>query len=103
LIQKLWTSREFSNDFNLTLEFRARQMLNSGIFIRGPATSVSELPRRRSLQRPEEIQAAGLEFNRHHRHQQYRVLHLQPELLTNALPVPPTGAIGFEGDRGQME
>src|SRR5436190_8203102 len=35
-LQALWTTREFSNDFNLKLEFRAGTNADSGIFIRGP-------------------------------------------------------------------
>jgi len=36
LIQQLSTTREFSNDFNLKLEFRASTNADSGIFIRKP-------------------------------------------------------------------
>src|ERR1043165_1394675 len=36
LIQKIWTTREFSNDFNLKLEFRAATNADSGIFIPHP-------------------------------------------------------------------
>src|SRR5712675_3675251 len=36
LVQKIWTTREFSNDFNLKLEFRAATNADSGIFIRKP-------------------------------------------------------------------
>src|SRR5258708_16346025 len=36
LIQKIWTTREFSNDFNLKLEFRAATNADSGIYIREP-------------------------------------------------------------------
>src|SRR6185312_10528878 len=36
LVQKIWTTPTFSNDFNLRLEFRAATNADSGIFIRGP-------------------------------------------------------------------
>src|SRR5436190_11610410 len=36
LVQKIWTSQSFSNDFNLKLEFRAGTNADSGIYIRGP-------------------------------------------------------------------
>ncbi|TAL00534.1 MAG: DUF1080 domain-containing protein, partial [Verrucomicrobia bacterium] len=36
LIQKIWTTSEFSNNFILKLEFRAATNADSGIYIRGP-------------------------------------------------------------------
>src|SRR6266850_1523029 len=36
LIQKIWTTPEFSNNFILKLEFRAATNADSGIYIRGP-------------------------------------------------------------------
>src|SRR5262245_52322058 len=36
LIQKIWTTQSFSNDFNLRLEFRAATNADSGIYICGP-------------------------------------------------------------------
>lgn len=35
-IQKIWTSKEFSEDFILKLEFRASVNADSGIYLRGP-------------------------------------------------------------------
>src|SRR5262249_49316525 len=36
VVEAIWTSREFSNDFVLKLEFRASVNADSGIFIRKP-------------------------------------------------------------------
>ena len=60
-IQVIWTTREFSNDFNLKLEFRAATNADSGIFIRRTAVAVPRLPRRRALHESHALPAAGLE------------------------------------------
>ena len=103
LVQKIWTTREFSNDFNLKLEFRAGTNADSGIFIREPqlqcrdylvAGPYTKLTKYRPQDWNEiEVTVTGL------------VAHCtcNGEVLTNALPVPATGPIGLEGDRGQME
>jgi hypothetical protein len=103
LIQKLWTSREFSNDFNLTLEFRAATNADSGIFIRGP-----------QLQCRDYLVAGPYKDLKKYKPQDWNTIDItvtnniayctcNGELLTNALPVPSSGPIGLEGDRGQME
>jgi hypothetical protein len=103
LVQKIWTTREFSNDFNLRLEFRAATNADSGIFIRQP-----------QLQCRDYLVAGPYKDLKKYKPQDWNEIEItvakgvayctcNGELLTNALPVPATGPIGFEGDRGQME
>ena len=102
-IQKLSTTREFPRDFILRLEFRATPNADSGIFIRdlqlqcrdylvaGPYTRLAKY-------RPQEwneieVTVQGTKAR----------CTCNGEVLEEALPVPATGPIGLEGDRGQME
>ncbi len=103
LIQKISTTIEFSNNFNLKLEFRAATNADSGIFIRKP-----------QLQCRDYLVAGPYKDLKKYKPQDWNQIEIavtnniayctcNGEVLTNALPVPATGPIGFEGDRGQME
>ena len=103
LVQQLWTTQEFPQDFNLKLEFRASTNADSGIFIRKP-----------QLQCRDYLVAGPYKDLKKYRPQEWNQIDItvtnniayctcNGEVLTNALPVPPTGPIGLEGDRGQME
>ena len=103
LIQKIWTTREFSNDFVLRLEFRASSNADSGIYIRGP-----------QLQCRDYLVAGPYKTLKQYKPQDWNQVEItvtngiayctcNGELLESALKVPATGPIGFEGDRGQME
>jgi hypothetical protein len=103
LLQTLWTTQEFPHDFNLKLEFRAATNADSGIFIRKP-----------QLQCRDYLVAGPYKDLKQYKPQDWNQIDItvtnnvayctcNGEVLTNALPVPPTGPIGFEGDRGQME
>ena len=103
LVQRIWTTREFSNDFNLKLEFRAGTNADSGIFIRKP-----------QLQCRDYLVAGPYKDLKKYKPQDWNEIEItvangvayctcNGEVLTNALPVPATGPIGLEGDRGQME
>jgi hypothetical protein len=103
LMQILWTSREFPKDFNLKLEFRAAVNADSGIFIRKP-----------QLQCRDYLVAGPYKQLKQYKPQDWNEIDVtvkdgvahctcNGEVLENALKVPPTGPIGFEGDRGQME
>ncbi len=103
LIQTIWTTREFSNDFNLKLEFRAATNADSGIFIRQP-----------QLQCRDYLVAGPYTNLVRYRPQDWNQIEItvsngvahctcNGEVLEDALKVPHTGPIGFEGDRGQME
>ncbi|HLP09772.1 MAG TPA: GDSL-type esterase/lipase family protein [Opitutaceae bacterium] len=102
-IQTLWTTREFAGDFELRLEFRATPNADSGVFLRGPqlqcrdyrlAGPYTQLTRYRPQDWNELVVVVrdGLAH-----------CTCNGEVLEAALPVPASGPIGLEGDRGQME
>lgn len=99
----IWTTRSFSNDFVLKLEFRATPYADSGIFLRkpqlqcrdyliaGPYTNLA----RYKAQDWNEIVVSVTNGVAH--------CTCNGEVLEAALKLPPSGPIGLEGDRGQME
>lgn len=102
-LAQMWTTQQFSNDFNLKLEFRAATNADSGIFIRKP-----------QLQCRDYLVAGPYKDLKKYRPQDWNEIDItvtnnlayctcNGEVLTNALPVPATGPIGLEGDRGQMD
>jgi len=102
-IQQLWTTREFSNDFVLKLEFRATPNADSGVYLRGPqlqcrdyliAGPYKQLKQYKPQDWNEMIVTVtnGLAFST-----------CNGEVLEAAMKVPAVGPIGVEGDRGQME
>lgn len=102
-IQELSSTREFPKNFVLRLEFRATPNADSGIFIRG-----------RQLQCRDYLLAGPYKNLKNYRAGDWneievtvtdRVAHClcNGEVLEAAMPVPATGAIGLEGDRGQLE
>ena len=103
LVQQISTTQQFSNNFNLKLEFRASTNADSGIFIRRP-----------QLQCRDYLVAGPYKDLKKYKPQDWNEIDItvsnniafctcNGEVLTNGLPVPPTGPIGLEGDRGQME
>ncbi len=102
-IQQLHTTKEFSNSFTLRLEFRATPNADSGIFVRGP-----------QLQCRDYLLAGPYKQLKHYRPGDWNEIEVTAkdgvahclcngELLEAAMKIPPTGPIGLEGDRGQME
>jgi hypothetical protein len=102
-LSQMWTTQQFSNDFNLKLEFRAATNADSGIFIRKP-----------QLQCRDYLVAGPYKDLKKYKPQDWNEIDItvtnniayctcNGEILTDALPVPPTGPIGLEGDRGQMD
>jgi lysophospholipase L1-like esterase len=102
-IQQLYTRREFSKDFILKLEFRATPNADSGVYVRGP-----------QLQCRDYALAGPYEDLKQYKPQDWNELEItvkggvarattNGELLEDDFKVPPTGPIGVEGDRGQME
>jgi lysophospholipase L1-like esterase len=102
-IQKLWTTQEFPKNFVLRLQFRATPNADSGVYVRGP-----------QLQCRDYLLAGPYTKLQHYRAQDWNDLEItvkdgvahatcNGELLEEAMQVPGTGPIGFEGDRGQME
>ena len=103
LIQKIWTTQEFSKDFTLKLEFRAATNADSGIYVRGP-----------QLQCRDYLVAGPYKNLKQYKPQDWNEIIVivtnnvafctcNGEVLEAAMKVPDKGPIGFEGDRGQME
>lgn len=101
--QTMWTTKEFPNDFILKLEFRATPNADSGVFVRKPQLQCRDYP------------IAGPYKNlQNYKPQDWNELEIRVkdnvayctcngEVLEAEMKVPPTGPIGLEGDRGQME
>jgi lysophospholipase L1-like esterase len=102
-IQQLWTKREFPKDFVLKLEFRATPNADSGVYLRGP-----------QLQCRDYALAGPFTTLTKYKPQDWNEMivtvangiataTVNGEKLDVEMKVPPTGPIGVEGDRGQME
>ena len=103
-IQAISTTRDFTGDFVLKLEFRASPFADSGVFIRGP-----------QLQCRDYLIAGPYKQLQQYRAQDWNELVVtvkggtayctcNGEVLEAAMKIPATaGPIGLEGDRGQME
>lgn len=101
--RRLSTTQKFSRDFVLKLEFRASPNADSGIFVRGPQLQCRD------------YSIAGPYVNlRNYRPLDWNEIVVivkgglarctcNGEVLIDAMPVPATGPIGLESDRGQME
>jgi len=102
-IQQLWTTRQFSNDFVLRLEFRATPNADSGIFVRGNQLQCRDYPL-----------AGPYKQLRNYRSGDWNEVEItvrggtafslcNGEVLEAAQKVPAVGPVGLEGDCGQME
>jgi lysophospholipase L1-like esterase len=102
-IQQISTTQEFPRNFILRLEFRATPNADSGIFIRGP-----------QLQCRDYLLAGPYKKLKNYRPGEWNEVEVtvkdnvafalcNGEVLESAMKLPPTGPIGLEGDRGQME
>jgi hypothetical protein len=102
-IQQLATTRDFPEDFTLKLDFRATPNADSGVFVRG-----------RQLQCRDYLLAGPYKNLKKYHPQDWNELVIivkdnkarctcNGELLEVAYELPASGAIGVEGDRGQME
>ena len=102
-IQKLHTTREFSEDFILKLEFRATPLADSGIYIRGP-----------QLQCRDYALAGPYTDLERYKPQDWNEIVItvrgnvarcvcNGEVLETEFELPDVGPIGIEGDRGQVE
>ena len=102
-LRQLYTTRQFAKDFVLKLEFRATPNADSGVFIRQP-----------QLQCRDYLIAGPYKSLTHYKPQDWNEMVVtvkgnaayctcNGEVLEAALKVPPSGRIGLEGDRGQME
>lgn len=103
LTGQIYTVAEFPKNFVLKLEFRASVNADSGIFIRKP-----------QLQCRDYLVAGPYKELKQYKAQDWNQIEVtvkdgvahctcNGEVLEDALPLPATGPIGLEGDRGQME
>lgn len=103
LIQKMNTTREFSRDFVLKLEFRAAVGADSGIFMRNV-----------QLQCRDYLVAGPYKDLKKYRAQDWNEIEVtvkdgvahctcNGELLTDSLKLQASGPIGLEADQGKME
>jgi len=102
-IQQMWTTREFGEDFVLKLEFRATPNADSGVFIRRPQLQCRDYSLAGPYKDLKKYKAQ--EWNEMVVKVKGGVAHCtcNGEVLNAAMKVPPSGPIGLEGDRGQME
>lgn len=102
-IQQLWTTRDFPNDFVLKFEFRATPNADSGVFLRG-----------KQLQVRDYLLAGPYTALKRYKQGDWNKIEVRVngnvayctcngEVLEEAFEIPDTGAIGLEGDRGQIE
>lgn len=102
-IQQLWTTRDFPNDFVLKFEFRATPNADSGVFLRG-----------KQLQVRDYLLAGPYTDLKRYKQGDWNKIEVRVngnvayctcngEVLEDAFEIPDTGAIGLEGDRGQIE
>jgi lysophospholipase L1-like esterase len=101
--RRLSTTAKFPRDFVLRLEFRASPNADSGIYVRGPQLQCRDYP----LAGPY-VNLKGyrpLDWNKIEVTVKGGLAHCtcNGEVLIDAMPVPATGPIGLESDRGQME
>ncbi len=102
-LAQMWTTREFPHDFHLKLEFRAEVNADSGIFLRKP-----------QLQCRDYLVAGPYKDLKKYKPQDWNEIEVivkgkiatctcNGEELKFPNELPPTGPIGLEADRGQME
>jgi lysophospholipase L1-like esterase len=101
--RKLLTTRKFSKDFVLKMEFRASPNADSGVFVREPQLQVRDY----HLAGPW-LTLKGyrpLEWNELVVTVRGGLAHAtcNGEVLVDAFPVPASGPIGVESDKGQIE
>ncbi len=102
-IQQLWTTKEFPSDFILKLEFRATPNADSGVFIRKPQLQCRDYPLAGPYKGLKKYVPQGWNELVIKVEGVNAICMCNGEVLEEALSVPPTGPIGLEGDRGQME
>jgi lysophospholipase L1-like esterase len=101
--RKLMTTRTFSKDFVLKLEFRASPNADSGVFVREPQLQVRDYPIAGPFLALKNYRPLG--WNEVVVTVRGGLAHAtcNGEVLIDAFPVPATGPIGVESDKGQIE
>ena len=101
--KKLMTTQTFPKDFVFKLEFRASPNADSGIFIRLPQLQCRDYPIAGPFVNVKNYRP--LDWNEVVVTVKGGLAHCtcNGEVLIDAMPVPATGPVGVESDRGQME
>jgi lysophospholipase L1-like esterase len=102
-IERLDTTRDFSGDFTLKLDFRATPNADSGVFVRGKQLQCRDYPlagpyKNLKKYKPQDWNELVVEV-----HGDKARCTCNGEVLEEAFELPEKGPIGLEGDRGQME
>ncbi len=102
-IQQLYTTRDFSGDFTLKLEFRATPNADSGVFLFDPQLQCRDFPLAGPYKELKNFKSG--DWNELIVVAKDGVAHCtcNGEVIEAAFKVPASGPIGLEGDRGQME
>ncbi len=103
ILSQLYTVEHFQKDFTLKLEFRASENADSGVFIRKPQLQCRDYPIAGPYLDLKNYESG--DWNQLEIVVKDGIAHCtcNGEILEAALKLPPTGPIGLEGDRGQME
>lgn len=101
--QRLSTAANFPKDFVLKLEFRASPNADSGIFLRAPQLQCRDYPLAGPYTTLRGYRA--LDWNEIVVTVRGGLAHAtcNGEVLVDSIPLPETGPISLESDRGQME
>ncbi len=102
-IRQLWTTKEYSGNMEIRVEFRADVNADSGFFVRGPQLQVRDY-----------LVAGPYKMLKKYKPQDWNeivvvirdnVAHCtcNGEILEASLKVPATGGIGLEADHGILE
>ena len=102
-LTQLWTTKEFAGDFTLKLDFRATPGADSGVFIRKPQLQCRDYPIAGPYKNLKKYKSQ--DWNELVIVVKDNVAHCtcNGEVLEAEYKLPPSGPIGLEGDRGQME
>jgi lysophospholipase L1-like esterase len=100
---RLYTTQKFAKDFVLKLEFRASPNADSGLFVREPQLQVRDYPIAGPYYALKNYRP--LDWNELVVTVRGGLAHAtcNGEIIVDAFPVPATGPIGLESDKGQME
>ncbi len=101
--RKLMTTRKFSKDFVLKMEFRASPAADSGVFVREPQLQMRDFPLAGPWLTLKNYRP--LDWNEVVITVKGGLAHAtcNGEVLVDAFAVPATGPIGVESDKGQIE
>ena len=102
-LRQLYTTKLFPTNFELRLEFRASVNADSGIFIRKPQLQCRDYLVAGPYNKLQKYKPQ--EWNKIEVVVKDNVAHCtcNGEVLEAALKLPPTGPIGLEADRGEMD